>query len=73
MIEVARSYGVPLTVERCVTENLTEEYKLLNETGLFDALILYETHVIFNATADGEVKIKENSPVLELKRYLECQ
>lgn len=73
MLEVARSYNVPMTVERCVTENLTEEYKLLNETGLFDALILYETHVIFNATADGEVKIKENSPVLELKRYLDGQ
>ena len=70
MIEVARSYNVPLTVERCVTPNLTEEYAMLNETGLFDALILYETDTIFDAT-DGEVKVKENSPVLQLKRYID--
>ena len=71
MIEVARSYNVPLTVERCVTPSLAEEYTLLNETGYFDALILYETATIFDATADGVVKIKEDSPVLSLRRLID--
>ena len=73
MLEMAKSYNVPLTVERCITPKLTEEYALLNETGLFDALILYETDCIFDATDEGEIKIKENSPVLNLRRYLDAQ
>lgn len=55
MLEVAKSYNVPMTVERYVSNSIPDEYKLLNETGLFDALILYETAELFRATPEGEI------------------
>ena len=70
MLEVARSYGVPITVERYITSNIVEEYKLLNCTGLFDALILYETNSLFTPTADGEVKINDHTAKRDMKKML---
>ena len=57
MLEVAKSYHVPLTVERYVTPSadMAEEYQMLNETGIFDAFIVYETASLFCGTATGEV------------------
>lgn len=71
MIEIARSYKVPLTVERYLTSNLVEEYKMLNATGWFDALILYETHSIFIPTADGRVILKDHTADRNRKQMLE--
>lgn len=47
MLEVAKSYNVPMTVERYVNPNMEEEYRMLNETGLFDAFIVYESASLF--------------------------
>lgn len=55
MLEIAKSYNVPMTIERYITRNMVEEYKLLNETGLFDAFIVYETASLFHGTPDGKV------------------
>ena len=55
MLEVAKSYNVPMTVERCTSSDMAEEYRLLNETGLFDALIVYETASLYFGTQTGEV------------------
>ena len=55
MLEVAKSYNVPLTVERCTFGNMAQEYQMLNETGLFDALIVYESASLFFGTKTGEV------------------
>ena len=70
MIEVARSYNVPITVERYVTSNIVEEYKLLNSTGWFDALILYETNSLFTPTPNGEVKINDHTAKRDIKSML---
>lgn len=70
MLEVARSYGVPITVERYITSNIVEEYKLLNDTGWFDALILYETNSLFTATPNGEVKMKDHTAKRDMKKAL---
>lgn len=71
MIEVARSYNVPITVERYITSRIVDEYKLLNSTGWFDALILYETNSLFTSTADGEVKLKDHTSKRDMKKMLE--
>ena len=42
-LEEVKSYNVPLTVERCTFGDMAEEYQMLNETGLFDAFIVYKT------------------------------
>jgi hypothetical protein len=70
MLEVARSYGVPITVERYITSNIVEEYKLLNDTGWFDALILYETNSFFTATPNGEVKMKDHTAKRDMNKAL---
>ena len=69
MLEVAKSYNVPMTVERYITSNIVEEYELLNSTGLFDALILYETNSMFTATA-GEVKLHDSSARRDMTKIL---
>jgi hypothetical protein len=55
MLEVAKSYGVPLTVERYLYRQMPDEYKMLNDTGLFDAMIVYETADLFRGTPEGDV------------------
>lgn len=55
MLEVAKSYNVPLTVERYVNPDMEEEYRMLNETGLFDAFIVYESASLFTGTQTEEV------------------
>ena len=44
-------------MERYVTPSadMAEEYQMLNETGIFDAFIVYETASLFCGTATGEV------------------
>ena len=71
MLEIARSYNVPLTVERYITSRIVDEYKLLNTTELFDALILYETHSMFTATADGTVKMNDSTTRRDMKKIFE--
>ena len=70
MVDIARSYGVPMTVERCITPNIAKEYKMLNETGLFDGLILYETAEMFDFS-EGEVKLKNGSKGLNIEKIME--
>ncbi len=55
MLETAKSYGVPMTVERYVYFDIEEEYRLLNDTGLFSGLIVYETANLFSGTKDRTV------------------
>ena len=65
MIEVAKSYGVPMTVERYNYWDVVAEYKMLNDTGLFDAMIIYETANMFRGTNEGTVEITDKA-----KEYL---
>jgi hypothetical protein len=70
MLDTARAYGVPMTVERYITSNIVEEYKLLNATGWFDALILYETNSMFTPTADGRVIMHGPTAKRDMKKIL---
>lgn len=70
MIDVARSYNVPITVERYVTPNIVNEYKLLNDTGLFSAIILYETADMFSVDSDGSVKLQSTHHGFSVKDAL---
>jgi hypothetical protein len=70
MIDVARSYNVPITVERYVTPNIVNEYKLLNDTGLFSAIILYETADMFSVDSDGSVKLQSTPHGFSVKDAL---
>ncbi len=64
MLEVAKSYNVPMTVERYVSTNMAEEYQMLNETGLFDAFIVYETASLFVGTKAETVEPYEFTKTL---------
>jgi hypothetical protein len=70
MIDVARSYNVPITVERYITPNIVNEYKLLNDTGLFSAIILYETADMFSVGSDGSVKLQSTPHGFSVKDAL---
>ncbi len=44
LIEVARSYNVPIAYQRYIIfGNFTEEYRMIRDSGLFDSMTLYET------------------------------
>lgn len=66
MLEVAKSYGVPMGVERYIMaiNDTVAEYKMLNETGLFDSFTVYETASLFCGTATGEVVPWEKTKTL---------
>jgi hypothetical protein len=55
MIETAKTYGVPMTVERYPNSEIVEEYIRLRDLGIFDAFILYETDDYLST--DGEDSI----------------
>lgn len=55
MLEMAKEQGVPLTVERYVYFDFLSEYKQLRDTGLFDAMTMYETAALLRGSEDGSV------------------
>ncbi len=59
MLEVAKSYGVPMTVERYAYWDFIAEYEMLRDTGLFSGMTLYETADIFRANEEGEILLTQ--------------
>lgn len=55
MLDVARSYGVPLTVERYTYFDFVSEFEMLRDTGYFDRMSLYETANLFCGNEAGGV------------------
>ena len=59
MIEVAKNYGVPMTVERYPSEQFAKEFERLRDTGLFDAMIMYETASYLKTDGTTAMKLTE--------------
>ncbi len=57
LIEVARSYGVPIAYQRYVNMgDFMEEYRLIRDSGLFDSISLYEVYEFLRHTGNGNFK-----------------
>lgn len=59
MLEVAKSYNVPLTFERYNQFEFVEEFKQMAATGLFDMMLNYETWNLLKCDENGEIKLTE--------------
>lgn len=59
MLEVAKSYGVPMTVERYVYWDFMADYELLQNTGLFSRMTLYETANVLVGDENGNVVLTQ--------------
>ena len=64
MLETARSYGVPLTVERYTYFDFVAEFKKLRDMGTFSRMSLYETANLFRGKADGTVEMTQRGKEL---------
>lgn len=54
LVEVARSYGVPIAYERYVDMgDFISEYRLVRDSGLFDSMTLYETAGVLRHLGGG--------------------
>ena len=59
MLETAKSYGVPLTLERYVYFDFAGEVKQMSLNGVFDRMALYETANFFINNENGESVLNE--------------
>jgi hypothetical protein len=55
MLETAKSYDVPLTIERYTYWDFPAEYEFLRDTGLFSRMTLYETANVLAGDGKGRV------------------
>jgi len=59
MLETAKSYGVPLTLERYNYFDFPGEFKQMSLTGVFDYMATYETAELFYCDENGEIHLKQ--------------
>lgn len=72
MLEVAKSYNVPMTVERYTYNDWVDEYDRLKALDIFDSMTLYETCNLINGGDNGVLKLTDKGKQIlpEMKKRI---
>lgn len=59
ILEKAKSYGVPLTLERYVYWDFAAEFELVRDLGIFSRMTLYEVNDVIKSDGKGGIVVEE--------------
>ncbi|MCD6321590.1 MAG: hypothetical protein J7L77_01055 [Clostridiales bacterium] len=73
ILEKAKSYGVPLTLERYVYWDFAAEFEMVRDLGVFSRMTLYEVNDVIKSDGKGGIVVEKPELLARLKELTKEQ